>query len=219
MIGNWRANEACRLELPDACVLWCRGPEVGTQLCHILVMATLGSALNNCSKAGVNEGFRAWRQFGLEWEPKFWTRLVAPLMNALPHPFKEDIPNMLEAFERLTHDFEGQRSRTIDDDMKIGVTLLGREDTRIVDHMTRNSVRITTWGQMREEILEITRGQAVHRRAAGAHAARGDEKGKGKDGQGKIKGDGKGRRKEKESTERRATAAGRRAAIAGSPTT
>ena len=35
----------------------------------------------------------------------------------------------------------------------------GMEDMRVKEHLIRNSVRITSWNQMREEILEITRTQ------------------------------------------------------------
>ena len=44
-------------------------------------------------------------------------------------------------------------------DIKIGVTMLRMEDMRVKEHFIRNSVRITRWTQMREEILEITRTQ------------------------------------------------------------
>jgi hypothetical protein len=43
---------------------------LSTQLYYILVMTTSGPALDKCHNAGVNEGFEAWRQFVLEWEPK-----------------------------------------------------------------------------------------------------------------------------------------------------
>ena len=37
--------------------------------------------------------------------------------------------------------------------------MLGMEDTRVKEHLIGNSVKITSWNQMREEILEITRTQ------------------------------------------------------------
>ena len=73
--------------------------------------------------------------------------------------FRDDIPTKLAAFERTVHDYENQSTKTVDDDIKIGVTMLGMEDMRVKEHLIRNSVRITSWNQMREEILEIMRTQ------------------------------------------------------------
>ena len=126
--------------------------------------ATLGSeesalSSHKCHNAGVNEFFEAWRQFVMEWEPKPRTRYVRLLMNVLGYRFRDDIPTKLAAFERSVHDNESQSTKTVDDDIKIGVTMLGLEDMRVKEHLIRNSVRITSWNQMREEILEITRTQ------------------------------------------------------------
>ena len=125
---------------------------------YIIVITTAGATLDKCHNASVNEGFEAWRQFVMDWEPKLRTRFVGLLMNGLSYPFRGDLQNKLAAFERLVHDHESQSSKTVDDDIKIGVTLLGVE-MRVKEHLIRNSVRITRWTQMREEILEITRTQ------------------------------------------------------------
>ena len=42
-----------------------------SQMYYILVMTTVGAALEKCHNARVNEGFEAWRQFVMEWEPSF----------------------------------------------------------------------------------------------------------------------------------------------------
>ena len=52
------------------------GSTLSTQMHHILVMTTAGSALDERHNAGVNEGFEAWRQFVMEWEPKLRTWFV-----------------------------------------------------------------------------------------------------------------------------------------------
>ena len=132
---------------------------LSTQMYYILVMPTAGAALDKCHNAGVNEGFEAWRQFVMEWEPKLPTRYVGLLMNVLEYRFRDDIPTKLASFERTVHDYEDQSTKTVDDDIKIGVTMLGMEDMRVKEHLIRNSVRIASWNQMREEILEITRTQ------------------------------------------------------------
>ena len=95
----------------------------------------------------------------MEWEPKLRTRYVGLLMNVLECRFRDDIPTKLAAFERTVHDYENQSTKTLDDDTKIGVTMLGMEDMRVKEHLIQNSARITSWNEMREEILEITRTQ------------------------------------------------------------
>ena len=76
--------------------------------------------------------------------------------------------------------------------------MLGMEDMRVKEHLIRNSVRITSWNQMREEIPEITRTQQYIDSQSmpmqfGANPKR---KGKGKDSKGKGK-DVKGKDKAK----------------------
>ena len=155
---------------------------LSTQMYYILVMTTAGAALDKCHNAGVNEGFKAWRQFVMEWEPKLRTRNVGLLMNVLGYRFRDDSPTKLAAFERTIHDYEKQSTKTVDDDIKIGVTMLGMEYMRVKEHLIRNSVRITSWNQMREEILEITRTQQYidSQPKPMQHGANPKSKGKGK---------------------------------------
>ena len=97
------------------------------------------------------------------------------------------------------HDYENQFTKTVDDDIKIGVTMLGMEDMRVKEHLIRNSVRITSWNQMREEILEITRTQQYidSQPMPMQLGANPKSKGKGKEGKGKGK-DIKGKDKAKD---------------------
>ena len=132
----------------------------------------------------------------MEWEPKLRMRYVGLLMNVLGHRFRDDIPTKLAAFERTVHDYENQSTKTVDDDIKIGVTMLGMEDMRVKEHLIPNSVRITSWNQMREEILEFTRtqqhidSQPMPMQLGANPKSKGmgkDSKGKGKDVKGKDK--------------------------------
>ena len=129
----------------------------------------------------------------MEWEPKLRTRYVGLLMNVLGYRFRDDIPTKLAAFERTIHDYESQSTKTVDDDIKIGVTMLGMEDMRVKEHLIRNSVRITSWNQMREVILEITRTQQYidSQPMPMQLGANPKSKGKGKESKGKGKGKGK----------------------------
>ena len=129
------------------------GSALSSQMYYILVMTTAGAALDKCHNAGVNE----W--FVMEWEPKLRARYVGLLMNVLGCRFRDDIPTKLAAIEGTVHDCENKSTKTVDDDIRIGVTMLGMEDMRVKEHFIWKSVRITSWNQMREEILEITRRQ------------------------------------------------------------
>ena len=100
----------------------------------------------------------------MECEPKLRTRYVGLLMNVLGYRFRDDIPTKLAAFERTVHDYENLSTKTVDD-TKIGVTMLAMEDMRVKEHLIRNSVRITNWNQMREEILRRARAMAKTARA------------------------------------------------------
>ena len=154
--------------------------------------------------AGVNDRVQEprWtRQFVMELEPKLRTRHVGLLMNVLGYRFRDDIPTKLAAFERTVHDYENQSTKTVDDDIKIGVTMLGMEHMRVKEHLIRNSVRITSWNQMREEILEITRTQQYidSQPMPMQLGANPKSKGKGKESKGKGKGkDIKGKDKAKD---------------------
>ena len=116
--------------------------------------------------------------------------VVGLLMNVLGYRFRDDIPTRLAAFERTVHDYENQSTKTVDDDIKIGVTMLGMEDMRVKEHLIRNSVRITSWNQMREELLEITRTQQYidSQPMPMQLGANPKSKGKGKESKGKGKG-------------------------------
>ena len=84
---------------------------LSTQMYYILVMTIAGASLDKCHNVDVNEGFDAWRQFVMEWEPKLRTRYVGLLMNVLGYRFRDDIPTKLAAFERTVHDYENSPQR------------------------------------------------------------------------------------------------------------
>ena len=130
---------------------------LSAQLYYVLVMLVTETALNKCHNAGINEGFESWRQFVLEWEPRLRTRHVGLLMQVLSYQFDGEMSNRLAAFERLTHEYERQTTKTIDEDLKIGVVILGMSDLKVKEHLVRNAGRIDTWPKMREEIVEISR--------------------------------------------------------------
>ena len=148
---------------------------LSTQMYYILVMTTAGAALDKCHNAGVNEGFEAWRQFVMEWEPKLRTRYVGLLMNVLGYTFRDDIPTKLAAFERLVHDNENQSTKTVDDDIKIGVTMLdgGHASERAPHPEQRQNHKLEpdVRGDSRDH-----ENTTVHRQSTTANAARSESK-------------------------------------------
>ena len=48
-------------------------------------------------------------------------------------------------------------NKTVNDNIKIGVTLLGNGGYQRRGGLIRNIVRVTIWEQMEEEIIQITR--------------------------------------------------------------
>ena len=89
-------------------------------------------------------------------------------MNVLGYRFRDDIPTKLAAFERTVHDHENQSTKTVDDDIKTGVTMLGMEDMRVKEHFIRNH-------KLESDARRDSRDHAnttVHRQSINANAAR-----------------------------------------------
>ena len=81
---------------------------LSTQMYYTPVMK---KTLYKCHNLGINEGFAAWRQFVMEWEPRF----VGLLRNVLSCRRKDDIPTQLAAVKGPIH--ESQSSETVNDDI------------------------------------------------------------------------------------------------------
>ena len=111
---------------------------LSTQMYYILVIT---KTLYRCHNEGVNEGFAGWRQFVRELEPRF----VGLVRNVLSCRRKDDIPTQLP--------------ETVIDDIMTDVNVLRMEDGRVEACLIQKGTRITSWMQMRKEILEITRTQ------------------------------------------------------------
>ena len=185
--------------------------QLSTQLYYVLVMLTSGPALDKCHNAGVNEGFEAWRSFAQEYEPKLKSRTVGTLMQVLSFRFDGNVASRLDAFERTIHDYEAQSGETVSDDTKVGVVMLGMADSRVKEHLIRNSGRLSTWTAMKDEILEVTRTQQYIDSQPvpmqlGAFPDKGKGKNKGHD-KGYDKGKGKGKSKKGKYYEKSGSAA------------
>ena len=110
---------------------------LSTQMYCTLVMII--KTLYKCHNAGMIEGFAVWRQFVMEWEPRF----VGLLMNMLSCQRKDDIPTQLAAVKGPVH--ESQSSETVNDDVKADVNVPGMEDMRAKACPIRKSARIESW--------------------------------------------------------------------------
>eukprot|EP00929_Paragymnodinium_shiwhaense_P111971 TRINITY_DN8021_c0_g1_i4.p1 TRINITY_DN8021_c0_g1~~TRINITY_DN8021_c0_g1_i4.p1 ORF type:complete len:1618 (+),score=271.11 TRINITY_DN8021_c0_g1_i4:701-5554(+) len=174
---------------------------MSTQLYHVLVMLCSGAALDKVHNVGQSEGFEAWRQFSLQWQPRVVTRFVGLLMQILSFSFDGELVAKVAAFERLVRDYQVQSQKTIDDDIKLGVVLINMKDAKMKEHMIRNATRLDTWEKVKTEIVEIARTQeyinsmpvpmqldAFPRRdkGKGKDKGKGNGKGKGKDTKGQF---------------------------------
>ena len=151
---------------------------------YILVTTTAGAALDKCHIAGVNEGFRGLEAVRNGMGAQASDEVCGTLMNVLGYRFRDDIPTKLAAFERTVHDYENQSTKTSRRRYQDRSDDAGR---RMKEHLIRNSVRITSRNQMREEIFEIMRTQQyIDRQPMPMQlGASPKSKGKGKDSKGK----------------------------------
>ena len=162
-------------------------------------MLCTGSSLNKCYNAGPGEGYETWGQFVVQWAPKLASRFVGLLMQLMSFQFDGDLVYRIGQFERLCCDYEAQSGKRVEDDTKVGVMLLGMRDTKVREHLVRNSNRLATWATMSAEVMEISGTQAyidstpmpmqIGALPPGNKGKKGKGKGKRK---GKFKGKGKG---------------------------
>ena len=165
-------------------------------MCYILVMTTAGAALKKCHNAGVNEGFGAWRQFVMEWEPKLRTRYVGLLMNVLVYRHSNQAGSIRENRTRLrepVHKDRGRRHQDGSDDAGDG----GHASERALHPEQRQNHKLESDARGHSRDHENT---TVHRQSTNAKlGANPKSKGKGKESKGKGKGkDIKGKDKVKD---------------------
>ena len=91
-----------------------------------------------------------WLQFTVEWEPKLTSRYVGRLLQILSFHFDGDMSAKFSSFEGLVRDYEVE-SRKGDDDLKNG----GMHDSRVEEHLIRNTARLDSWVKTRDETLDI----------------------------------------------------------------
>ena len=148
---------------------------------------------SKCYNAGVTEGFESWRQFVLQWEPKLASRFVGLLMQLLTFQFEGDLSHKVSQFDRLIAAYETQAKKKVDDDIKVGVAIVGMRNAKVKEHLVRNAARLSTWASMSAEVIEVSRtheylnSTPVPMQLGALH----DKKAKGK-AKAKAKGKGKG---------------------------
>ena len=197
----FREIEASEVSMVNA-TLSADDVDLSTQLYYVLVMLTSGPALTKVYNAGVSEGFEAWRQFALEWEPRLASRHVGLLMRIMSFPFEGEVPAKISQFERLVNTYESQSKKKIEDDTKIGLVTLNMRDAALKEHLVKNANRLATWALVVAEINEICRTQQFLQSTPqpmdlGAfpqgQAKGGGRRGRGGRGRGQSQGRGRGK--------------------------
>ena len=69
--------------------------------------------------------------------------------------FYGDMSAELSLFERVVRDNEVQSRKAVDDDLKMGVVILGMHGSLVKENLIRNTARLDSWIKTRDEILGI----------------------------------------------------------------
>ena len=115
--------------------------------------------LDRSHTVGIGEGFEAYRQLHLEYEPRAQSRFVGLLMNLLQFSFDGDIPAKIAEFEGKVKEYTDQSGQGMSDDVLYGILVMGIQGISVKQHLVRNSHRLNTWATAKAEILEIARTQ------------------------------------------------------------
>ena len=136
--------------------------KLSTQLYYILVMLVKGRALDVVQNTGPGEGAEAMRRLEKMFHPRVASRFVGTLSLILNTRFSgEDLEAELEAFEKTIRRYEQESSKSIDDEMLMGIIINGTQDNSIRDHVIRNASRLTSYQSVRAELLEMSRTSRV----------------------------------------------------------
>ena len=99
----------------------------------------------------------------------------------------------MEAFEKTIQRYEQESSKSIDDEMLMGIIINGIQDNNIRDHVIRNASRLTSYQSVRAELLEMSRtSRVLTQMPSPMEIGAVPQKGKKGDGKGKGKSEGKG---------------------------
>ena len=166
--------------------------QLSTQLYYILVMLCRDKAQDKMNAVGSGEGFEAWRQFIIDWDPKVRTRRVGMMIKILTAKFGGDIPQSLDQFETMIREYEQQSKKVFDEDLKLGLVVVNMTDAGVQKHLVKNANRLDTWKAMKDELLDMARTEqylnsqarpmelgGLPRPEAKEGKGKGDQKGKG----------------------------------------
>ena len=132
-------------------------------LLHSALVATCqNAALTVVKRAGAGEGLEAWRNLLRKYEPRTkQTKVVKLLLSVLSFSFKgHDIIDALERFEEECGEYEKEAGKSLDDEIKIGVTIRGIDDGPLREHLLLHSERCTNYADFRSEVETIARARA-----------------------------------------------------------
>eukprot|EP00439_Symbiodinium_sp_Y106_P010479 s4429_g1.t1 len=144
---------------------------------------------------------RSYRLLWQEYSPKVASRFVGSPSVLWGTKFGQDFEGELAAFEQSLRQFESESGKQIDEEFLLGVIINGLTDQSLGDHVIRNAARLTTYSQVKAELLDIARTNRVIQQLPqpmdiGALPNKGGGKGKDKGkggGKGKDKGKGGGK--------------------------
>ena len=191
-VGEWMSHVEKRRSVSALTAVL--GQDSKASASHIygaLIATCQNKALTIVRKAGAGEGLEAYRLLLLRYDARSRQTRVMRLLEVLAFNFKSDcLLDSLESFEQLVVTYEKESSKTLDDDLKIGIVIKGIETGSLREHLLLHSERADTYELFREEIDTIARAQHASLMPSqpmdlSAFVKGGKAKGKGKGGAGK----------------------------------
>ncbi|CAK0890329.1 unnamed protein product, partial [Prorocentrum cordatum] len=135
--------------------------QLSRTLGYWLIQTCRSQALDVVLSAGTLEGFEAWRQLHLRFEPQAASRYAGQLMALLAWDFSGEMMMRLEAFEREINLYESASEETLSDAIKVGIVLRQLPESPLRQRIIMNAERLKEWPKFRGEVLNVRRAQAA----------------------------------------------------------
>ena len=135
--------------------------ELSVNIYYSLVMLLRGKAQNKVDLVDEGEGAQLWRLLMREYEPGYSSRTLKHYQQVLGFKLESaDISVELDRFDKSVRLYQKQSGKQVSDETKFGVVLAALASSRdsavssVVEHTLLNAERITTYDQLRTEVLD-----------------------------------------------------------------
>ena len=162
-VGQWM-EKVERLRMTTKATVEIAGEDsrASAGLMYAALTATCqGTALTIVRRAGEGQGWEAWRQLCIYYEPKSKQGRVVLLIEVLSYVFTGPggLMEKLEGFDAKVTEYEKETEKKIEDDLKVGVVIKNMEKGSLKEHLLLHAERCTTYESFRAELDTIARAQ------------------------------------------------------------